>query len=262
MNQNNIIPLLRNTLNLSHHARIEQKPAGIVNCVYKLIDNDKQYAVKWTGADEFSGIDRFNQFVLQQQLAKQRVAPEPVWLSDDECIWVERWEDNDTTHLHGDVIKVLANTLAYIHRLPITSRPLNLLARWEHYVDSAQLTKSETLRQQAEAYRASVIKSEQDTQHYVLCHNDLHVSHILRASPPVVVDWEYSAMGNRFFDVASCAVINELSADDVIHLCDAYAEASGISQREVAQSVEQHLIIVDVTNQLWRAALFNAKQRA
>jgi len=262
MNQNNIIPLLRSTLNLSHNARIEQKPSGIVNCVYKLIDNDEQYAVKWTGGDEFSGIDRFNQFVLQQQLAKQRVAPEPVWLSDDEHIWVERWEDNDTSHLRGNVVETLAKTLAYIHRLPITSRPLNLLARWEHYVDSAQLGVFETLRQQAETYRATVIKSEQDTQHYVLCHNDLHISHILRSTPPVVVDWEYSAMGNRFFDVASCAVINELPADDITHLCDAYADASGLLPGEVKQNVEQQLNIVNVTNQLWQAALFAAKQRA
>ena len=55
------------------------------------------FAVKWLGDDRFSGIDRTYQFALQKKLCRLGLAPQPIWLSDDETIWVEQWQ-SDTTN--------------------------------------------------------------------------------------------------------------------------------------------------------------------
>ncbi len=71
----------------------------------------------------------------------------------------------------------LANTLARIHSLPITARPLDLASRWQHYINVAQLDMSSELYLKAQSLRKQVIKSEQYDDDYVLCHNDLLTNH-------------------------------------------------------------------------------------
>ena len=111
MNRLDIIATLQKALNLSDSAKILSHPAGAVNHVYRvqeladsqlpLIANNLQssgqpksdhnpvdLAVKWMGDDDFSGVNRAHQFALQQQLYRLGVAPQPIWLSDDETIWV------------------------------------------------------------------------------------------------------------------------------------------------------------------------------
>ena len=163
MNRLDIIATLQKALNLSDSAKISSHPAGAVNHVYRvqeladsqlpLIANNLQssgqpksdhnpvdLAVKWMGDDDFSGVNRAHQFALQQQLYRLGVAPQPIWLSDDETIWVEQWlEHSDSATLS---ILELANTLARIHSLPITARPLDLASRWQHYINVAQLDMS------------------------------------------------------------------------------------------------------------------------
>jgi len=259
MTPKTIIPLLRDALNLTSAARVVKHPAGMVNAVFRLIDGERSFAVKWFGEDAFSGIERSHQFVLQQQLAERGIAPKPVWLSGDELIWVENWEQEADPHPNIRSAEELASVLARIHKLPITSRPLNLYPRWLHYIQTAGTGVDDTLYQKALSLRSSVFNSEQSTADYVLCHNDLVKHHILRQSTPFIVDWEYAAMGNRYFDVAGCAKINAMSDSEVLQLARAYAFEISKDENEVIAQVHKHMQIVDVTNELWRAALHATK---
>ncbi|MDO6567175.1 phosphotransferase [Alteromonas sp. 1_MG-2023] len=255
MNPETIIPLLKEALNLSDSATVERHPAGLVNQVYHLKDEGRGFAVKWVGEDEFSGIDRFHQFVLQEQLAERGIAPKPVWLSDDELVWVEEWEDDTDPHPNIRSPEALASVLARVHGIPITARPLNLFSRWLHYMHSAGLKEGDALFDNAIQLRASLVKSEGNTEDYVLCHNDLLAHHVVRDSTPFIVDWEYSAMGNRYFDIAGCAKINGFSEAQTQALALAYAEEVGKDVEEVLMQVKHHMEIVCVTNDLWQAAL-------
>ena len=214
------------------------------------------------GEDAFSGIDRFHQFVLQQQLAKRGIAPKPIWLSDDELIWVEQWEEDADPNPSVRSPEALASVLARIHSLPITARPLNLFCRWLHYMHSAGLKEGDALFDRAIQLRASLVKSEGNTDDYVLCHNDLLAHHVVRDSTPFIVDWEYSAMGNRYFDVAGCAKINAMSYAQTQALATAYAKEVGKAEDDVISQVRHHMEIVNVTNDLWQAALDSNKQNA
>lgn len=254
MDPSTLIPQLRDVLSLTHAATLERHPAGVVNSVYRLKDNNRTYAVKWVGDDTFSGVDRFQQYVLQQQLAERGVAPKPIWLSDDELIWVEDWEDNSESHTSQRTPQALAYVLAHIHSLPITSKPLNLYERWLHYIQVAGLSEGDKLYESAMQLRLSAMKSERDSDEQVLCHNDLFAHHILQATTPVIVDWEYAAMGNRYFDVAACAKINGMDEAQTLALSTSYALVTSKDKDEVVAQVNHHMKLVNVTNDLWVCA--------
>ncbi len=255
MDQHTIKAQLRDTLSLSERASIEVLASGDVNHVFKIQDGDRAFAVKWVGADNFSGIDRFHQYVLQGQLARRGLAPDPVWLSDDERLWVEQWVNTDRKNLETDTVHTLACVLADIHSQPITARPLGLSARWDHYIQSAGLINDEAVMQRCHELRPLLLDTERNLDDLVLCHNDLAFGHIVDQNKHIVVDWEYSAMGSRYFDIASCAMINQLSDTQRENLCRYYAEQTGILAATVARKVEQQWDVVAFTNRLWQAAL-------
>ncbi|OJF67439.1 choline kinase [Alteromonas sp. V450] len=273
-----IIATLQKALNLSDSAKISVHPAGAVNHVYRvqdplnnllhvisednlqsrsqyLTDTPVDLAVKWMGNDDFSGVNREHQFALQQQLYRLGVAPQPIWLSDDETIWVEQWlEHSDSATLS---MLELANILARIHSLPITARPLDLASRWQHYIDVAQFDISSELYSKAQSLHKKVIKSEQDDDDYVLCHNDLLTNHVLLSvdNSLKIIDWEYAAMGNRYFDLASCCLINKLEINESRELVKHYAKSMNIDEHNAIAKFDLHSEIVAVTNDLWFAAL-------
>lgn len=255
MDTRDILNLLRTELGLSNDAQLRAVDSGDINAVFHLVDGTQEYAVKWLGDDQFSGVDRFHQFVLQQQLTVKGVAPNAVWLNDDETLWVENWERSDASIQHAIAPKDLADVLWHIHGLPITGRPLNLIGRWEHYLKILSLPAGNALLEAVTALRARVVASEQKQDDIVLCHNDLQTGHVLKLNPPMVIDWEYAAMGNRYFDIASCAMINEFDDMQTMALCEAYADKSGIAINIVIEETKRHCEIVKLTNELWFAAL-------
>lgn len=255
---------LRKALNLSAKATLSRHPAGAVNHVYHLhdaschvSDNKPQglsAAVKWLGNDNFSGVDRRQQFYLQHQLADVGAAPRPLWLNDDETLWVERWEESSGIDLTP---QDLALVLTQLHQLPVNAGPLNLSKRWQHYIEVAGLAEHTPLFIQAMKLQEQLKASEQEAENYVLCHNDLLRGHVLRPfdSPPLVIDWEYAAMGNRYFDIAACCMINKFNQDESEALVRAYAKKMSLSATHALEHYRVHLDFVAITNELWTAAM-------
>lgn len=256
MQRESILSALKEPLGLSANTTLSPMTGGEVNHVYRLVDDDKDYVVKWTGEDAFSGINRFHQFVLQEQVSQRLLAPEPVWLSDDESLWVEAFVDGPTlARTETNIPAELGRTLAIIHDQPITARPLQLTKRWQHYIDSAGLPSSDPRVHQANELNERLHLDYEDDSVLALCHNDLSAGHIIFGEQPVIVDWEYAAMGNRYFDLAGCALINKLAAHEMMQLCESYATAAAIDPDTVQRLFRQQKEVVQITNALWEAAL-------
>ena len=124
-------------------------------------------------------------------------------------------------------------------------------------MDVAQLASDDELYLKAMNLRCSVLKSEQNDEDLVLCHNDLLSSHVLcrQGDMPVVIDWEYAAMGNRYFDIASCCMINKLDPSTCQQLLACYAKLLSIPLVIARDKLVQHMEIVALTNALWFEAL-------
>ena len=97
-------------------------------------------------------------------------------------------------------------------------------------------------------------KEYDDPKDQVLCHNDLALAHIVRTFPLCVVDWEYAALGNRYFDLAAAAQVNKLSTEESRQLAVHYAEITGLDEARVCERMRMFIPAVKLTNDLWWAA--------
>ncbi|QPG04873.1 phosphotransferase [Salinimonas marina] len=243
---------LTQALSLSNDATLTPLDGGAVNHIYKLEDKSRHLLVKWLGEDTFSGIDRKAQFHLQQQLAGCSIAPQPLWMSDDDHWWVEQFE----TRQPGVVTPaLLGKVLAHIHQLPITGPYLNLPARLQHYFSLADLaTDSELAMQASELIQR--LKNHPDVAGDLVCgHNDLSAGHLLRLKPLMLIDWEYAGQVSRYFDIASCCAINQFESGQQQQLFQAYAQCSGIGLHHILEHVSFYQRVVGITEALWHAAL-------
>jgi hypothetical protein len=97
----------------------------------------------------------------------------------------------------------LGQLMCAIHTLPKVNRRLTLRADAAAYLSSVPAEQRGTW--QSIVHRPDIDQAfsllEQDTDY--LCHNDLTVGNLLaRGDRLVAIDWEYAAMGSRYFDVA------------------------------------------------------------
>lgn len=263
MNPTRILKQLTPLLNLSAQARLEKIQSGEVNQVFRLHDGDNCYAVKSLADDDFSGINRLHQYILQEQLARRGLAPAPVWMSQDAALWVEQWCTVPADSQPRRAVcraTVLADVLATIHAQPISAHALDLPARLEHYLTKAQLSYNSALAVKIRQAIREFTLAKVPIEHLVLCHNDLSWGHVVSMQPPVLVDWEYAAMGNRFFDLAACMSINQLNANQQEILLSHYCQQTGLALNHAQPLLAQQQQVVALTEQVWGRALHHSQR--
>lgn len=119
--------------------------------------------------------------------------------STEEVVICERLYHEDQA-ISGDALGALARA---IHQLPETPYSLCLHEVIDDYLLQMPAEKRRQWRSVVDDPRTSHALEllEQDTPR--LCHNDLTAGNLLyRQGQWVAIDWEYAAMGSRYFDVA------------------------------------------------------------
>jgi hypothetical protein len=97
----------------------------------------------------------------------------------------------------------LGTLCQHIHALPPVDHSLELKVEIAGYLETMapdQRNAWQRVMQQCDA-EASLRLLDQD-EHY-LCHNDLTAGNLMRSRDRLIaIDWEYAAMGSRYFDLA------------------------------------------------------------
>jgi thiamine kinase-like enzyme len=85
----------------------------------------------------------------------------------------------------------------------------------------------------------------------VPCHNDLLSGNLLHADDGrvLIVDWEYTGMGDRFFDLGNLSVNNEFAPDDDERLLRAYLGAPPTSEERARLALMR--IVSDAREAAW-----------
>jgi hypothetical protein len=220
-------------------------------------------------------------FALQQRLFVIGIAAEPIYLSPDisssthakpneqGLLWVEAFVPAETEQAQA-LTQTLAGALAQLHQTPTatptdksTDKPIRqldpikqckALIRALHAGHNAKDSSTACSLSQA---LDILIHDMQDFQHIddtpVLCHNDLHLDHI-RAND-VCVDWEYAALGPRYFDVAMCIVINQLTPTAQTQLLKEYAQHTDCDVDTATQQTTLYLRLALIINRAWALLL-------
>ena len=220
-------------------------------------------------------------FALQQRLFVIGIAAEPIYLSphisssthakpnEQGLLWVEAFVPAETEQAQAQA-QTLARALAQLHQAPTDTptdkstdtsirqldpiKQCKALIRALHAGHDANDSSTACSLSQA---LDILIHDMQDFQYIddtpVLCHNDLHLDHI-RAND-VCVDWEYAALGPRYFDVAMCIVINQLPPTAQTQLLKEYTQHTDCDVHTATQQTALYIRLALIINQAWALLL-------
>ena len=122
----------------------------------------------------------------------------------------------------------------------------------------AQLTPAQAKRfkDTLSMLRTDIQSTTNQDEPWVLCHNDLHVAHV--RTDKRCIDWEYAGIGPRYFDVAMCITINQISASAHHAFIEAYAQLTDTDLAYVQQQVASYLRLCTIINQMWEQVLHHS----
>ena len=252
---------------------------SVWECAFDLNGLTERVIVKQLHEHDGQAFSFASTFALQQRLFVIGIAAEPIYLSphisssthakpnEQGLLWVEAFVPAETEQA---LTQTLARALAKLHQAPTATptdkstdtsirqldpiKQCKALIRALHAGHDAKDTSTACSLSQA---LDILIHDMQDFQYIddtpVLCHNDLHLDHI-RAND-VCVDWEYAALGPRYFDVAMCIVINQLTPTAQTQLLKEYAQHTDCDVDTATQQTALYIRLALIINQAWALLL-------
>lgn len=249
---------LQEPLSLSDDALLYPLSGGAINHSFYLNDEKNEFLVKCFEGEEATNIDRLERFELQAHLAKKKVAPTPLYICPDNGVYVEQWikQHRSQIPLFFDELHInaLVKSMSAIHKIKINTRIIDLPVDWRNYLESIPSPSSFIIEQVAATTERWNKQAKEESSSWVFCHNDLVWAHLC---PPtkIILDWEYAGIGNRYFDLLSCAKVNNFNTEQHDLLLSAYAQHNGFSIDDVYQECAIQSEYLQLTYQLWYDAV-------
>ncbi|WP_187276358.1 choline kinase family protein [Parahaliea maris] len=229
--------------------------AGFSNASYRVTSDDgRQFVVRLDGVDPaHHGISRQAEWHALHSAFEAGLTAQPCYFNPDLGALVCHYlpEDEDSR----DDLEDVAQLLRRIHALPALHHRLDLQERTIRYrrhtgtMDSA----TDALLRSLTATVDEVLAWQRTQNDRCLCHNDLLAANRLYSGGKLyALDWEYCAMGSRWFDLAVVCCGDELAPENVERLLYSYlqrAPESGDRQYLAAYSLLYRYI-----EMLWYAA--------
>ncbi|MDX1705384.1 choline/ethanolamine kinase family protein [Pseudidiomarina sp.] len=237
------------------HGVISTEPLlrGVANDVYKITTTGHSYVLKHFRFDHPYGLDRAQEVAVQQQLAAEQLAPEVLYFDPVQGLMLQPFLDGpDLAHSPepiSDKIHVLADVSARIHRAQVEVPPWSLHSRLQRYCDHLRNFEPERGRQFTKRLQGYHKLIDSFGAHPVFCHNDLAFHHVFKNGAPLVIDWEYSGLGERYFDLASAIQVNQFDETQQRAFINAYEGIAGFQVN--SNLIADWLELVKVVSQLW-----------
>jgi len=191
---------------LSHAPEINQHlDEGISNTSILVTTAQQSFVVRLDGVDTRShSLNRQVEWKALLRASRVDLAPSPVYLNPDLGVLVCEYLplDENQRQTESDV----AGLLTRIHSLPSIHQRIDLPQRinqYLHQLEARQPGVSQTLSTLTQLTTRALNQASQQDPELVLCHNDLHSANRLRCQGKLyALDWEYSGMNHRWFDLA------------------------------------------------------------
>ena len=145
----------------------------------------------------------------------------------------------------------LARTLRHLHSLP-PSGPAFMPGKMAlTYATQAGTRSASRIAEQATRLAKRLLSK---TKRPALCHNDLVHSNVIGDETVRLIDWEYSAVGDRYFDLAIVVRHHQLKADQVEDFLGDYFATPG---KEHFSRLEDFCHLYDQLAALWYMSVIN-----
>jgi thiamine kinase-like enzyme len=199
---------------------------GITNRNYRLRFGGRDCVLRLPGEDtELLGIDRVSERLAAERAASLGIGPELLY-ADSDCVVTAFVPGTpvDPAQLRADP-GPLARALRAFHdshvELPAHFWIPDLLRVYEETVRTRG--HSLPLAYQRAQGLVERICAELPLTDPVPCHDDLLCSNLIQTDDAILlVDWEYSGLGHRYFDLGNLAVNNNFDEDAEVRLLEGY----------------------------------------
>lgn len=202
------------------------------------------------------GLDRAAEaFVLahvyRDDASNDNIGPRLEYLGVDSGIQLTRylpgraWSSDDLNDENN--LSRIGRLLRQLHAIDAPARPLNLRDRAGLYADAVGTAEAASHGAEINAWLDRLPPAET-----CLCHNDLVAQNIIDDDRLYLIDWEYAALGDPFFDLAVIAQHHELAEDAARALLVAY---TGRDADENLQRLAVWCEIYEHLASLWQAVV-------
>jgi len=195
---------------------------GITNQNYKVVVGSEAYVLRISGANtELLGVNRQVEHEANLAAARIGVAPEVIYLIEPEEYLITRFVEGQSITLdeirQPETIQRIMQALKQIHTLPPIDCQFNAFRFVENCTRIA-IENGVTFPDNFDWMMACANQIENALASHLaplrLCHNDLLNANFLIGSQDdklTILDWEYAAMGDPFFDLANFTANHEFS---------------------------------------------------
>lgn len=195
------------------------------------------------------GLDRYAEIEVLRTVSTAGIGPQLISADPEKGLLVtsylpgSAWSFMDVHKLGR--LEALARTLLQLHSLAPCGPVFAPGKMAQIYAREVGSESAFEIAQQA-AKLAKRLLSE--TRRPALCHNDLVHSNIIGCKRVQLIDWEYAAVGDPYFDLAIVVRHHQLSANCVEHFLNAYFESPG---KEHFSRLETFCRLYDQLAALW-----------
>jgi len=201
---------------------------GPTNTSYRVECAGEHYVLRLDkpGARQL-GLNRDNERRVARAVADAGLAPEPLFHDTAGGVYLRRflpgrcWDTADLAKPEN--LRRLAALLRKLHSLPPHGEGFDPLAAARRYAAQSGNEAARSVLQRTEAQMQKIGKV---SPHLALCHNDLVCQNILESDQLMLIDWEYAAVGDPFFDLAVIVQHHRLDRNSAELFLRAYLQDS------------------------------------
>ena len=199
-----------------------EKLGGLSSENYKVSYNNNDYFVKICIAD-YLHTDIINELSILNKVSKINLAPNIYYFSNKSGNMITSWIDGSMPSLDdfnsSNFLNMLSNSLKSLHNLKCEKQfnPFNDIRKRIEICKDLNLPLPKSINILLEFLTYLEYKLNKSPL-IGLCHNDLNASNIILTSNKLYfVDYEYSSMGDIFFDLATISwFFSEKSRKDLL----------------------------------------------
>lgn len=227
------------------------KNQGICNLIYLLKSKKKRYLLRVFKHKHTSNIKRKYEFKIQKKAYKKNISANAFLLDEKKGLMIcEYLEGKHKKQLKQNDIKRLVKSLKKLHSIKSKSKAYDLKADFKNYKKQLKDKESQKLNIEAIKELKNIKRYKKDL---VVTHHDLNIGNILFHKKHVkLIDWEFTCVNDRFFDLASICIEFKLSKKNEQVLLTSYFKS--IESTHIAKLESYKIIYINLWK-LWFKAL-------
>lgn len=181
------------------------KNQGVCNILYKIQTPKKKYILRVFKYTHTNKQSRKNEIKIQNKAYKKGLAAK-VYIHDKNkslmiCDFIK---GGHKKRLKKKDIKTLVKTLKKLHNIKTKNKPYKIK---NDFINYKKILKDKKSKQIIKASLKEFKKIKKYKFEKVLCHHDLNKENILFNKNKVLfIDWEFSCINDRFFDLANICI--------------------------------------------------------